>query len=212
MKGLEKRGLADETMVVITSDHGEEFWDHGSVGHGHSVYDELLHIPMIVRLPGVTEGKPRIPAAVGLVDVMPTILDALGQEIPEELSGRSFLPELRGETATAPRSAVAGFMTGWRTLAVGKLKLIQRTLHRPRLYDVSRDPGETQDLAESRPIAVRYARGLLGLSLADATSSGGAPRTRRARPKKQHTSEKTDIDEKTRKQLEALGYIGTSAK
>jgi arylsulfatase A-like enzyme len=216
MKGLEKRGLADETMVVITSDHGEEFWDHGSVGHGHSVYDELLHIPMIVRLPGVTEGKPRVPAAVGLVDVMPTILDALGQEIPEELSGRSFLPELRGETATAPRSAVAGFMTGWRTLAVGKLKLIQRTLHRPRLYDVSRDPGETQDVAESHPIAVRYARGLLGLSLADATTSGGAPRAQhggRARPKKkQHRSEKTDIDEKTRKQLEALGYIGTSAK
>ncbi|MEM9861061.1 MAG: sulfatase [Myxococcota bacterium] len=52
LDGLEARGLDDETLVVITSDHGEEFWDHGSVGHGHSVYEELLHVPFFVRMPG----------------------------------------------------------------------------------------------------------------------------------------------------------------
>ena len=220
MEGLEKRGIADETMVVITSDHGEEFWDHGSVGHGHSVYDELLHIPLIVRIPGVTEGKQRIESAVGLVDIMPTILDALGQEIPEDLSGRSFLPELRGDTATAPRTAVAGFMKGWRTLAVGDLKYIQRTLSGTWLYDVAEDPGETEDLAKERPIALRYARGLLGLSLAQqdgshtpaAVASGKRKGGPKKAKKKQHKQEKTVIDPETEKQLRALGYVGSSAK
>jgi len=52
MQGLERRGVDDETLVIVTSDHGEEFWDHGSVGHGHNVYEELLHVPLFMRLPG----------------------------------------------------------------------------------------------------------------------------------------------------------------
>ena len=64
----------------------------------------------------LTAGKQRVPDAVGLIDVMPTLLDALGQEIPDHLVGRSFLPDLRGEQQDAPRAAVSGFMTGWRTV------------------------------------------------------------------------------------------------
>ncbi|MDH5672210.1 MAG: sulfatase-like hydrolase/transferase [Myxococcales bacterium] len=216
MEGLEKRGLADETMVVVTADHGEEFWDHGSVGHGHSVYDELLHVPLIVRIPGLTEGKQVVEDSVGLVDVMPTILEALGQEVPEHLSGRSFLPELRGQRPSAPRTAVSGFMTGWRTLSVGRLKFIQRTLKDVWLYDVESDPSEKKDLAESHPIALRYARGMLGLTLAEqergsqpsqAQPSEAKPRA----PKRKHRQEKTTIDAETEAQLRALGYVGAAA-
>jgi arylsulfatase A-like enzyme len=207
MKGLEERGLADDTVVVITADHGEEFWDHGSVGHGHSVYDELLHVPLIVRVPGLTQHKQRVTDSVGLLDVMPTILDALGQEIPETLPGRSFLPELRGEASPAPRAVPSGFMTGWRTLAVGRYKLIQRTLDKSTLYDTQADPHETRDLSKERPLAHRYTRALLGLTLAEQT--GQSEQVRRARS---HTSEKTEIDPATEAQLRALGYVGSSAK
>lgn len=207
MQGLVERGLADDTVVVFTSDHGEEFWDHGSVGHGHSVYDELLHVPLIVRLPGVTEGKQRLSTSVGLIDVMPTILDALGQPIPEELVGRSFLPDLRGEGETAPRAVASGFMTGWRTLGVGRYKLIHRTLEHAFLYDIQADPGEKHDLRAEQPIAFAHARGLLGMTLAD--DDGQSEAISRLRT---HKSQSTAIDPATEAQLRALGYVGTSRK
>ena len=207
--GLARRNLADDTMVIIVADHGEEFWDHGSVGHGHSVWEELLHVPMIVRLPGTTPGATHIPDAVGLIDVEPTVLEALGQRIPDGLAGQSFLPLLRGETPDAPRMTVSGFMDGWRTVVSGRFKLIHRTLERQMVYDLERDPHEQTDLAPGRPIAVRYLRGLLGLGLgaaesAPATTPGAAPR--RARPQV-HEQETTTIDPETEAQLRALGYV-----
>ncbi|MBW2276251.1 MAG: sulfatase-like hydrolase/transferase, partial [Deltaproteobacteria bacterium] len=76
---LAENGLLDDTLIIITSDHGEEFFDHGSVGHGHSVYEELLHVPLIVRLPGATAGEgARCDAEVGLIDVLPTACRILG--------------------------------------------------------------------------------------------------------------------------------------
>ena len=202
MEGLERRGLAENTIVVFTADHGEEFFDHGSVGHGHSVYEELINVPLIVRVPGVTDGGVRLEDSVGLVDVLPTIYDALGREIPEDLSGESFLPLLLGETADAPRVAVTGFMEGWRAVNVGRLKLIQRTERRVMLHDLVEDPDERTDVAAERPIAVRYARGLLGLHLA------GVERPSRAR--RAIREERLQIDEETRRQLEELGYAGAS--
>jgi arylsulfatase A-like enzyme len=198
LEGLESRGLADDTMVLLTSEHGEEFWDHGSVGHGHSVYEELLHVPLFVRIPG--EAPRRIETPVGLVDVMPTILEALEVEAPPNLSGRSFLNELRGEPGDAPRATVSGFMENWRTVTVGRWKLVQRPRNRSRLYDLQEDPGEAQDLADTHPLTVRWLRGLLGLRL-QATRGEVEPGRRRHRP------ERTVIDDETAAQLRALGYL-----
>jgi choline-sulfatase len=211
IEGLTRRGLNDNTMVIVTADHGEEFWDHGSVGHGHSVYEELLHIPMFVRLPGVTHGATRVPDAVGLVDVLPTVLEALGQPIPEDLAGHSFLRTLTGEGQDAPRVAVSGFMEGWRTCAVGRLKFIQRTAEREILYNLSADPHEQTDIADSHPIAVRYMRGLLGLALA-ASDTDSTQRVATARRPVVHTQETTTIDAETESQLRALGYVGSSRR
>ncbi|HKU40959.1 MAG TPA: sulfatase, partial [Polyangiales bacterium] len=188
LDGLDKRGLRDDTMVVVTADHGEEFWDHGSVGHGHSVYDELLHIPMMVRIPGLTEGNAVLRGDVGLVDVAPTILDAMGLPIPEAMSGRSFLPELRGDGPAAPRATASQFMTGVRSLATGRWKLLQNGLANAQLYDLERDPHETQNLVAERPLALRHTRSLLGLTLARSSQ------TQRARVYKR---EKTTIDSET---------------
>ncbi|UJR79603.1 sulfatase-like hydrolase/transferase [Sandaracinus amylolyticus] len=204
IQALEARGIADETIVVFTADHGEEFWDHDSVGHGHSVFEELINVPLILRIPGVTDGAVTIDDAVGLVDVLPTIFDALGMPIPSDLSGESFLPQLLGASADAPRFTVTGFMDGWRAINVGRLKLIHRTERRIMLYDLVDDPDETRDLAADHPIAVRYARGLLGLGLSGATRP---PERRRSAPVRQ---ERIEIDATTRAQLEALGYAGAS--
>jgi len=203
LQELDRQGLADNTMVVITSDHGEEFWDHGSVGHGHSVFDELLHVPLIIRIPGLTKNGTHITDAVGLVDVMPTILDALGYPIPEELAGHSLMPLIRDEDRGAPRISVAGFMQGWRTLNVGRYKLIHRTASQMTLYDLNSDPDEKHDIAEQQPVTLRYLRGLLGLAL-ESTSNTAQDKQRKPTS---HTRQKTFIDPKTKAQLRALGYV-----
>jgi arylsulfatase A-like enzyme len=204
LAALDKRGLADETMIVVVADHGEEFWDHGSVGHGHSVYEELLRIPMVIRVPGVTLKPARVDSTSGLVDIVPTVFEALGQSVPEGLSGRSLMPELRGQYADAPPVAIAGFMDGWRTAVVSDLKLIQRTEKRFMLHDLGSDPHEQSDVADKRPITTRYMRGQLGLALVNSQGAGGDKRVPKA--------ETTKIDAATEAQLRALGYVGGSRR
>jgi arylsulfatase A-like enzyme len=203
LDGLARRGLADDTMVVITADHGEELFDHGSVGHGHSLYEELVHVPLAVRIPGLANAPRRVEGAVGLVDVVPTVLDALGEPVPEELSGRSLLPMLRGHGEGAPPVSVAGFMEHWRSVSVGRYKLIARSRGRYALYDLEADPGEQHDLSDERPLTLAYLRGLLGLRLAEARGSTHRPRRR-------HRASRATIDEELEAQLRALGYVGTS--
>ncbi|UCE87113.1 MAG: sulfatase [Deltaproteobacteria bacterium] len=81
LDGLEARGLLTDTLVMLTSDHGEEFFEHDGFEHGHSAYQELLHVPLVVWGPGVRPG--RISPPVSHVDLVPTLLDALGQPVPE---------------------------------------------------------------------------------------------------------------------------------
>ncbi len=207
LTALEKRGLADDTMVVVVADHGEEFWDHGSVGHGHSVYEELLRIPMVVRVPGLTHGPATITSSAGLVDVMPTVLEALGETVPAGLSGRSLIPELSGLGVSAPQVTVSGFMDGWRTAVIANLKIIQRTERRIMLHDLADDPGEQTDVVLERPITTRYMRGQLGLQLAKTTAGQTAQKG-----KKVVREQKTDIDAETEAQLRALGYVGSSRR
>jgi len=190
LEALDRRGLAEETIVVFTSDHGEEFFDHGSVGHGHSVYEELLRVPLMIRLPGWTDGGFRTAEVAGLVDVAPTLFDGLGLPIPDDLSGRSLLPGLRGEAPAAPPVAVSAFMNGWRSAVEGPRKLVQRTLQETRLYDLASDPGETRNLAAERPVAVDHLRWVLGRSLTGEV----------------RTAPSTVIDPATAAQLRALGY------
>jgi hypothetical protein len=117
------------------------------------------------------------------------------------------LPELRGESARAPRATVSGFMSGWRTLGVGRYKLIQRTFDHSFLYDTHADPSETHDLRTEQPIAFAYARGLLGLTLAETNGESEAIRKLRSPEAKS-----TAIDSATEAQLRSLGYVGTARK
>jgi arylsulfatase A-like enzyme len=205
LDALARRDLLEDTVIVFTADHGEEFWDHGSVGHGHNVYQELLHIPMIVHAPGLEAA--RIEDPVGLVDVVPTVLDALHEPVPENLSGQSMLPLLAAEDAVAPRYSVSGFMDGWRTILIGRYKLVHRTASRFALYDLDNDPNEDTDVARDRPIATRLARGMLGMMLARSSDP-----IVRAREPVRHRPEATQVDPELEEQLRALGYVDSNRR
>lgn len=158
LRALAEAGLSESTLVVFVSDHGEEFFDHGSVGHGHTVYEEQLRVPFVMRLPGVIPAGRRVEANVGLIDLAPTLLDLLGLPIPETMQGSSLLPSLAAGDedperphfgyAAAPPSESASF---------GRWKLIRDLGTQPprsRLFDLESDPLEQSDLADTQPVVV----------------------------------------------------------
>ena len=109
MERLRELGLEDDTLIVFTSDHGEEFLEHGRPFHGQSVYAELTEVPLIVRWPAVVPAGLVIEERVQSIDVMPTLLDASGLRHPDGLQGRSLLPLLQAAAdpaaVWAPRPA-----------------------------------------------------------------------------------------------------------
>jgi arylsulfatase A-like enzyme len=156
---LQKSGAMQDTLVVVTSDHGEEFLDHGGMMHGGTHYRELLHVPLILIGPGLPAGM-RIAAPVSLVDVMPTALDLLGVEAPPGIDGRSLRPlwedgeESDGRLLLAETGPME--IDALRSVRRGDLKLIvdSRTGSK-QLFDLAGDPGETRDLAAERKDEVR---------------------------------------------------------
>ncbi len=145
---LEK--LDDNDIFLFYSDHGEEFWEHGGFEHGHSLFDEVLRVPLAIRAPGV---KPRrVDAPVSLLDVTPTVLDLVGEPIPENVDGASLAAVLRGESGAddAFVKRDQGFgrplygMEQWGVLH-GQMKWSTRE-GREALYDLHADPLEKANL------------------------------------------------------------------
>jgi arylsulfatase A-like enzyme len=102
VRALEAAGMADDTLVIVTADHGEELGEHGTIlAHGRSLYRELVHVPLVMRFPDGFRAGSVIDEAVQLIDLMPTIIDYLGPRAAE-VAGRSLLPLLRGEAEGAP--------------------------------------------------------------------------------------------------------------
>lgn len=91
---LDQQGTLDRTVIILTSDHGEEFWEHQSLGHGHTLYEELLRVPLIIRLPRNNFQGRRINTPVRLMDVAPTILDLFSIQDPDSFQGTSLLDTL----------------------------------------------------------------------------------------------------------------------
>lgn len=144
---LRTRGILERSLVIVTADHGEGFGDHGTFGHGHGVYQDVVHAPLIVKLPGQREGR-RVATPVSLVDVMPTVLAALGLPPAANADGVSLLgeiPDLRRLFAESFDGAGAIA----RALREGSRKLVVHRGRTPALYDVAADPNETRDLAST---------------------------------------------------------------
>ena len=115
-------------MVIVTSDHGEEFFEHGGTGHGFTFYEEMLRIPWILRFPGGPE-ELVIDQRVQLIDMMPTILDLVGISGPEEMQGESLTGLIRGDNSRGIEDraliAEASHLGNGRSLIHGDVKIIR---------------------------------------------------------------------------------------
>ncbi len=207
---LEELGVLDDTIFVVTSDHGEEFNDHGSWGHGHSIFQELIHVPYIVRYPRVVRAGARVPHVVSTMSIAPTVLQATGHEVPDVFEGRSVLRFLRGANEPGPWVAFSDFQENRRVIRGGDWKLVLRSSLTYVLFDLARDPGEREEVDPRRhPIAMRYLRILSGqlLGAADRSRwlSGGAGSAR-------VQAETTEMTLELCQQLVALGYMDCTAQ
>jgi arylsulfatase A-like enzyme len=161
--GLKQRGLYDRALVIFVGDHGEEFFDHGQWLHGRSVFDELIHIPLVVKFPQQRDAGKRVAQQVQEVDILPTILEEQGFPVPAPpaIVGQPLQPVLKGTAPEPPAvSEIShrGFVAhGMRT---SKDKYIQRfSPQEDELYfDVVKDPKETTNLAEQSEKRVRSMR------------------------------------------------------
>jgi arylsulfatase A-like enzyme len=189
---LESLGVADDTMVVITADHGEEFREHGRWGHGVTLYEEVVHVPLIVRYPGSTEGR-RVTDTVRTLDVAPTALAVAGLPVPSSMRGSDLrrLSERadRSAVSVCPRTAQLSVQTdGW------KLITAERGHGSPSLYNLAADAAEKNDLAANEASRVNAMLALLVDRI--------GPRARDLVP--EHVG---GVDDDQRQQLQALGYL-----
>ena len=210
---LAEMGSLEETLVVITSDHGEEFWDHADigrqlgndprdiwgVGHGHTMYQELLHVPLVFNGPGVASNR-RLACEIGHVDVVPTVLELLGLERTPAMRGRSLVPLISEGSAPdpCPASPILAESPAYgpdsRAVIWRGHKLIERQDGVTLLYDLRSDPDEQHDLAAALPHQVEGLRSLLNHQLTSSEPSQGGLTM--------------ELDEETREQLRSLGYLG----
>jgi arylsulfatase A-like enzyme/tetratricopeptide (TPR) repeat protein len=194
---LDARG-GRATLIIVTGDHGESLGEHGEMTHGLFAYEGTLRVPLIAYQPQLF--RPRtIDEPVRHVDILPTILDAIGAPVPSTLDGRSFVPPAGGPAsppaATYFESLSASINRGWAPLhgvVKGTLKYIDLPI--PELYDLAADPSESHDLASRRPDDVRELQRLLaGLRAAERPATPGR--------------ESAD----TRERLRSLGYVTGAA-
>jgi arylsulfatase A-like enzyme len=201
---LEELGLAEDTMVVFFSDHGEEFLDHGGLRHGHALYRELIRVPLIVKAPGCPPA--RVPDLVRTVDLMPTVLDFVPPLLPpsgiEGVSLRPMLerPDAHGMESLAALSEIRlQEVASLNSVIRGRWKLIAHSIEGTfELYDVEADPLETNDLADAHPDVVDELKGVMKSMIERARDRGAAFGTQEA----------LGLTETQRKHMQDLGYLG----
>ena len=202
LEGLERLGLAGDTIVLLTADHGEEFGEHGNHGHGYTLYQEVVRVPLILRAPGLAPR--RVGELVRSVDVLPTVLALAGLEPRREIEGRSLLPLVAGAEGDerAAVSEVSWHATqDMRALQVGGFKYVDHRLGGGTLnllFDLDRDPFEVCNDEALDPLLVQALRGELDARLEAAE--------RRARSYGSSQSSALAPEEQDR--LQRLGYVG----
>lgn len=200
---LKSSGMYDRTTLIITADHGEEFWDHGGFEHGHTMYDELVRVPLIIKFPAsVTPVRRVVNAQVRLLDVMPTAFDVLGIEKPATFLGESLLPYALGRTDKSLDAFCESTLYGPQLIALRTEKY--KYVHRfgedggtGELYDWHNDPAERNNLAGELPdVTLGMRTAVLGLH--------GELQKKSAAMSKPVV---VDMSPQRIKQLRSLGYI-----
>ena len=185
LDGLRAKGLFDDSLILVTSDHGELLGEHGKMGHGATLFEEEIRIPFVVKYPRDERAPVRSAAPVHHVDVISLILERVG--LPAVRQEHPQLAEVRPLEFVSTEGA-------WRALYFGGQKLLWNSLGRHALYDLERDPHEEHDLAAADPERLQEAVALLEKVVASLPAPGdpGPP---------------VSLDEETLKALRGLGYV-----
>jgi arylsulfatase A-like enzyme/Flp pilus assembly protein TadD len=207
LRQLKLRGLYDGAVMAVTADHGESLGAHGEDTHGVFLYDETIHVPLLIKLPQASGGGKRVTNRVELVDILPTLLQEAGIEIPKEVQGKSLLrlmkagaaeddlPKAWDEAAYA-ESDYARTEYGWsalRSLRTGKYLYIQAP--RRELYDQLADEKAEHNLASSSAAVADTLASQLEDFRRETSSTREAP--------------KAAVSAKVQEELAALGYLAS---
>jgi arylsulfatase A-like enzyme len=186
---------------VLVSDHGEEFGEHDGFEH-NALWKELLHVPMIIRVPEkVRSGwqSKRIEATVGLVDVLPKLLELMGISAPEHFQGRSLAPIVESGATGRPWSFAQYRLWNQSSLQAGSWKILRRGPYQ-QVFDLAADPAESSDVASNHP----------EILLGGAEQMERILEASRAYWPLVREGEVSELDSGQRMRLEALGYAEDS--
>lgn len=206
LDGLRSRRMLDNSVVLFTADHGEEFLEHKGTEHGKTLYQEMIHVPLAVRLPLGLRGGTRLKEPVQQIDLLPTLLGLAGLPIPSGLHGRDFSAGWQGVSPRPPASILLyseqRFDTTdkysvradrWKLVFNHDEALLWRAGARIELYDLNRDPGERENVASSFPIVTTF--------LLERVEAFRAAQTRIK------TGSSVTLTPQEIEQLRALGYV-----
>lgn len=192
MEVLEQLGVDEKTLIVFTSDHGEEFGEHGWYGwHSHTLYDELLRVPLVIRFPEAQYAGKRVRRPVRSLDIGPTVLEVLGVPTPGQFSGVSLLEVMEGDVEDR-QFAVSQRDVPSRGSPVASIRTHRWKYYNGFLYNLIEDPGETYDVSSNHWEVVRGLKARLEQALEG---------------RKPPEADPVDLDQETRERLEALGYL-----
>ena len=197
---LKQKGLYRNTIIVVTGDHGESLGEHGEKTHGFFIYNATLHVPVIIHLPG--GAAKMISNVVNLADLMPTVLETLKLEVPSQVQGKSLLPLIANKPVD-PRNLYAETFLPRLHFNWSELRSVENQKYhfidapKPELYDLSKDPGETQNLVDQKKAVSEEMRALLARIIKE--NSGN-----------QELAEKSGLDPALADRLRSLGYMAFS--
>jgi hypothetical protein len=166
LDALAERGELDDAVIVLVGVHGEEFLEHGGTGHGRTLYEESIHVPLAIRAPKLL-APGRVAAPVDLLDLSPTLADLLGLEFDPQWQGESLVP-LIDDPQPPPRLVVSYLGDGSRAARIGSHKFVLgpgRGRESQHFYDLEADPEERLDKIAEGGIALRMVRTALGWQL-----------------------------------------------
>ncbi|MDH3745078.1 MAG: sulfatase-like hydrolase/transferase [Acidobacteriota bacterium] len=187
---LRNAGMYDDSLIVFTSDHGEEFGEHGRVGwHSHSLFDELLHVPLIVKYPDGHFAGSTVEGQTRSIDIAPTIAAVVGVEVPPAFLGIDLTELASGSSSDLP---AVSRMDRKATRDIASVRTPSWKLYRGRLFDLEADPTEQWDTAMNHPKRIAELRAVLDTAI-------------KARPRM--TAPQVAPTGKTLDDLKALGYL-----
>ncbi len=202
---LEKLGRLEDTIVVVTNDHGEELYDQRTFGHGFTLTEQMIQAPLMIHYPPMFPEATLIDDLTEHVDLAPTMLEAMGLPPMKGTEGTSFLPTLHGSTEQEPRYAIALSDNGKRSIHIGNWKLeVHKSKGWKHLFYITSDNPEKRDRRGDAELAGRLCEIYMGEGMARPSK---LQRLSGVGSAKRYQAQDAHMDAETRKQMEALGYL-----